>query len=654
MKKLAGFISLLLCLAMIFCMASCADTAEDEPDVQPSTKVEAPGSDQSGDEKVDPDVKKEPYSTYELTLLMGDWGTIIVNDYDSDGRVVKTKIKNDCDYYFGLVTNYMEHSYSDEGVLESTVVYSRDHTDIYGFPTVYEKYTEIKWTADDSGRIVSGRAQSSADFYEDIAISYHGDTAVISKVEMKEIGEPEAAFTVEYNEKGQKIYEEYDGDVSMTFVYTEGVLTGAREQDLHKKENGAVWTVKCDGEGRIMSTERAGNDGENDLYSYTYAESGDTVVGFYAKGSDGTDTYDHKVELTYDANDLLTLVDETYEETEDGESGGKYQYTTKFLRDGEGRVTSVSIADSCDGAVEREEEITVEYGEGKDFNATCTVRSLNGETEKLETVRGYTDSYTYDENGRCTENIYEQFDADGKVTERCEYRFAYDERGNCAMNETVRYDGEGKIRSKNKNEFEYNEDLTVGKHVSYTFDENGEANTRSVIEYEYYADYTVKTKTETVYRPLDTVRLKLIYEYNEKGEKVVGTEINYSDAGVKSSYEVYIYAYYEDGKKKLEDNISYDANDVMKRRVVREYEYDEYGVDKTVAVSYYGANGELESKEITEKVMLDADRIHTVTTNRYDGTGKLLSKKVIEHFYEGTSLVKTVTTNYDGDGNIVP
>ncbi len=655
MKKLIRILCVLLCAIMCVSMAACAATEIDEAGVENTDPTKNPSADAT--DPVEPDGEDEPdegasCSTYEVTLFLGGWGTIIINDFDSEGKLVKTSVRENGEDEYSLTRTYMDHSYSDAGVLETTVIYNREHTDIYGFAHVYKKYTEIKWTSDESGRIVSGRAQNSVDLYGDIRITYHGDTNVPSTVEMKELGELDVAFIVKYDESGKKIYEQYEDDVKATFTYTDGVATKMRTQSLHNEEDVADWTIEYDGEGRIVnSTMVSVMEGEIS-YSYTYAEGSDDVIGFLYEAKKDGDSVENKVTIEYDSNGLVSSFTQLFWESDGEETDGPYKYFDRVERDGEGRVIALTCSRIYGDVEVSREEIVHEYDEKGNVTARDTYYLANKETNELEVSGGCVNTYKYDENGNCIENIYESFDASGDIMAKTQYKYEYDARLNRTMKETVRYDSKDLIISKSKDEYVYNQDSMLAKWVAYHYNESGEESDKTVFEYEYYDSLVEKKRIETQYNSSNAVSRQILYDYNEKGERILNTDILYQN-GVKSASYVYRYTYNDNGDKIRVEEIFYDKNDAIKNRTVREYEYDEYGVEKKVVTSYYSASGALSERDVFEKVMLDRNNIHTTTDSKYDGEGNLLQKTVKEHIYEDEKLIQIVKTVYDGEGNVL-
>ena len=656
MKNLIRILCVLICVIMCASMAACATTEIDEAGSENTDPTQNPSADAT--DPVDPDGEDEPnegasHSTYEMTLFLGGWGTILINDFDADGRLVKTSVRENGEDEYSLTRTYMEHSYSDEGVIETTVIYNRSHTDIYGFAHGYKKYTEIKWTSDESGRIVSGRAQNSVDLYGDINITYHGDTNVPATIVMKEIGDPDIAFKVEYDDNGNKIYEQYEEDIKAEFIYTDGVATKVRMQSLHDEDDVLDWTIKYDGEGRIVNTTiKSAMEGEGS-YSYTYAEGSNAVIGFLYEASEDGAFEENKITIEYDSNGLVSSFTQLNKEGDGDETSEPYnKYFERVERDSEGRVVSF-ISSWIYNDIEKDRtEIVHEYDEKGNVKARGTYYGVNDETNELEVTGGEVVTYKYDESGNVVENIYESLDAGGATTAKTQYKYEYDDRSNCTMEETIRYSADGAIKNRSKNEYVYNQDSMLAKWVAYSYNESGEESGKTVFEYEYYDSLVEKKRTETQYNSSDAISRRIIYDYNEKGERIVNTDILYQN-GEKSSSYVYKYTYNDSGDKIKVEEISYDKNDVLEDRIVREYEYDQYGVEKKAATSYYDASGELLRMEVFEKVMLDRDNIHTTTESRYDGEGNLFEKTVKEHIYEDEKLIKIVKTVYDGEGNVL-
>ena len=647
MKNLMKILCLLICAVMCLGAVACAANPTADPGAgdapsEGESQSAAPESDKKNDGK--------GYSTYELTLIDGCTGTILVNDFDDEGRLIRTNIKGDPDDFGGLVTMYMDHTYSDAGVLLSSTLYGEDLYGVFGPAFIYEKIGTINWSADGSGRIVSGMAQNAIDFWGQISITYHGESQIPDTVVMSEIGDPDCSYVVKYDESGKKISEQYEDDIIYKYTYESPTLTKV-EIASPKKETAYAGdhVVEYDESGRIIKTVVAEEEEEDFTFSYTYVGDSNAVATCCLEMQE-EDGWSEELELAfeYDESGLLASCVASFKELYNGEVDGLWQDVYTVQRDELGRVIQYLERSACDGVDELKEITTVEYKDALSFIATRTHYSRNEESGELEVSNSSVDSYKYDENGNCIEVIYESFDKNQERTNRSEYRYEYDSRGNRTRREEITYrEGE---RSKTVFDYVYGEVPVLLKVTYCSYDAQDERETKSVIEYEYNSNFARIQEISTYYGKNDVITSHYINEYNEKGQRISHFNTVYSNGAVSGSY-VILYEYNNEGKKSREQETRYNAIGDVTEKLVREYEYDQYGVDKKVTVSRYDASLALKGVEVKEKVMLDRDRMHTMTDSTYDGQGNLLEKKVKEYIYEGEELIKIIEILYDGAGN---
>ena len=655
MKKVMRILCLLVCVVMCMGAFACANNTSGEPEANPQGDTLANDVLEQENVTVEPEADKNSkevaYSTYELTLADGTVGAILVNDFNAAGRLLKTSIKGDVDDFGGLVTMYMDHNYSEDGVLVSSTVYCSELYDVFGPAWIYEKDTTINWTADESGRTVSGMVQSASYFWSEFKITYHGDTRIPDTVIMSELGDPKDFCMVKYDENGKKISDQYGDDIVCTYTYESDTVT---RFDMYSPRNeisyGGDYVIEYDGQGRIIKTLVAEEEDDEYAFFFTYVGDGNTVATCRLEHQeDDGEAQELEFTFEYGEDTLLDSCVSTFKELLNGEVEELAQEIHTIQRDDLGRVVQRTEQSIYDEIEQSKEIITVEYNDSLSLTSRGIQYSLNRESNVLEEYGSSVDYYKYDENGQRIEAVYERFDKNNDTSYRSEYRFEYDALGNCKRREEVNYQGDKKTSTSI---FDYVfGDLPLVLKVTYCrYGAQDERTSKTSIEYEYNGDFSRTKETETNYDQTDAITSRHIYEYDEKGQKISYTNVIYQGGEVSSS-SVTLYEYYADGKSSKTQETRYKEKGEIRERTVREYEYDQYGVDKKLTVSYYDESLTLTNVNVTEKVMLDRNRMQSMTDSKYDGEGNLLEKRVIENVYDGEDLVKRIEIFYDGEGN---
>lgn len=244
-------------------------------------------------------------------------------------------------------------------------------------------------------------------------------------------------------------------------------------------------------------------------------------------------------------------------------------------------------------------------------------------------------TYTYDENGNCTETKLTVDD-----TEKERYVRTYDEKGNMTGETVYREGGKVKIST-----FEYDEAGNVAadsvwekgrtKVGKYTYDEEG-------------------VLLESVFTVDEAEVERYVNQHNEDGLLI--QDVYYMDGEESSRTE---YTYDENGNETL--MVQYSDGEPVYRHV---YAYNENG-DMTED-AYYTAEGDLLYRYLMEYTYHTGNRVNTVHTYdnpdtsstsggtlmnvmTYSETGGLLS----EASYEEGELADQAYYTYDDSGNLV-
>ena len=647
MKNAIRILCLLLCVVMCLGIVACAPEKAENEIPQASgdgatdgegNKTEAPAD--------DADVA---FSTYELSLIDACVGTIVVNDYNAAGRLIRTNIKGDVDDYAGLVTMYMDHNYSDAGALTSSTVYKMEHSGVFEFTPMYKKFTTIDWTADDSGRIVSGMTRKSIDFWGDIDITYHGDTNVVDTVTMAELGEPDYTYTVKYDENGKKISEQYEDDILYTYTYESPTLTKVEmSYPTHNKTFPDTYTIEYDEGGRIIKTDLAQEEETPVTFSYTYVGNSDAVATFSLVQQE-KNGWNEELNATFEYGEdkLLKGGVVEFKELLNGEVKELDVNDYTIQRDDRGRVTQVVFVESYDGAEQEKEVLTVEYTDSLSLKATKQFYYMDDESDSFKLANSVIYTYQYDENDNLLRRVTENLDAENTVYSTIKIEYEYDSRGNCIVKE--QNETQNDYVFKLRNEYEYGEVPVLLKRTDYSYDRmSGEYAGKVVIEYEYYENLFLKKSTSNQYDKSDVAYRTLVEEYNSEGDRVKVSETSYQN-GEKYGSNVTLYSYDSEGRRIKAENMVFDNNGELSSKLVDEYEYDQFDRQSKITTSRYDKDGVLYEKRIQENVRNEDDRLQYNSDCYYDGDGVLLRKITTAYTYDGDNMIQMIRVEYEGN-----
>ena len=536
MKSIARILSALLCLSMLFGIVGCngttketdTPTASDGPTQKPTEKP----TEQSTEKQTEPEQNEENNnenenedeslpekitSVYEMSVFDGEYGSYVVNNYNSDGVLLSNEIRSP--ELYGSSFMIFEHNYTDNGVIDSTTVYRENEFSYYN--NSYDKIATIEWETDENGKILSGSTGRDYDIPAFYDFTYHAN-GKLAKVELRDMGmyKNEVAFSVEFDENGNKMREVFDGDAEAIFTYTDGVSTSMKETSLHNAEDTADYTLKYDTIGRITEIKRSTVD-EVMTYTYDYVEQTNTHAKVSLEWLElGGDEYSEKqtVTFTYNENGFMSQISEEF--NEDGEM---YYTTEQIAYDDKGNVKGIIETDiEPDDDVHYVEEYKMEYdAKGQLIKKERESKQIDTANNGATTVTGrQIKTYKYDENGNRTEYSNERFNSDGDITEKRIYKYQYDANGNLTQQEELSYNDGTTLSYRSLTKREYNERGQETKRTTCSFDDDHETiQSYTVYEYEYSADSYMTARKTTEYREDGKESRTETFTYDENGNE---------------------------------------------------------------------------------------------------------------------------------------
>ncbi|MBE6593015.1 MAG: hypothetical protein E7642_03370 [Ruminococcaceae bacterium] len=539
MKTLTKLLCALLCLSMLFGMIGCNNSEEKEntpkeseslaketekqteasteKQTEPEQNDENKNENENNNENENESLPEKITSVYEISIFNGDYGSYVVKNYDSDGVLLSDEIRTP--ELYGSSFMIFEHNYTDNGVIDSTTVYRENEFSYYN--NSYDKIATIEWETDENGKILSGSTGRDYDIPAFYDFTYHAN-GKLAKVELRDMGmyKNEVAFSVEYDENGNKTREVFDGDAEAIFTYTDGVITSMKETSLHNAEDTADYTLKYDTIGRITEIKRSTVD-EVMTYTYDYVEQTNTHAKVSLDWLElGGDEYSEKqtVTFTYNENGFMSQISEEF--NEDGEI---YYTTQQIAYDDKGNVKGIIETDiEPDDDVHYVEEYKMEYdAKGQLIKKERESKQIDTANNGDSTVTGrQIKTYKYDENGNRTEYSNERFNSDGDITEKRIYKYQYDANGNLTQQEELSYNDSTTLSYRSLTKKEYNERGQETKRTMYSFDNDYETvNYYTVYEYEYSADSYMTARKTTEYREDGKESRTEAFTYDENGNE---------------------------------------------------------------------------------------------------------------------------------------
>lgn len=538
MKSIARILSALLCLSMLFGIVGCNGTTKEtdtpaasdgstqkptekptEQSTEKQTEPEQNEENNNENENEDESLPEKITSVYEMSVFDGEYGSYVVNNYNSDGVLLSNEIRSP--ELYGFSAMMFEHHYSANGTLDNTVVYEETeycyYRNSYDF---YDKIATIEWETDESGKIISGTTDKDYDIPAFYDFTYHAN-GKLAKVELRDMGmyKNEVAFSVEYDENGNKTREVFDGDVEATFTYTDGIITGMKETSLYNKEDTSDYTVKYDTLGRITEIKRTETD-EVVTYTYEYVENTNTHAALSLNWLELEDEYSETQEVTFTYNEkgFISKIGEIF-----NEDGDIYTTITVIDYDNNDNVTGI-----IETNIEPADSIFYYYEYKITYDAKGQLIKKERENRKSDTANGgattitssQVTTYKYDENGNRTEYSDERLDANGQPTNKIIYRYTYDENGFKTMQESLYYNDGKELSSRSLRKMEYNERGQEVKRTTYSFDDDYETiQSYTVYEYEYSADSYMTARKTTEYREDGKESRTETFTYDENGNE---------------------------------------------------------------------------------------------------------------------------------------
>lgn len=652
MKKFIKFECLVLCLLCVLAFVACSG-----------------GEDETTDNStVNGDVSAVSSSGY-VSLYGGgymDLGSYVKSDMDAEGRIVKTSFYSLSDMY-GMLTAYMLHSYKD-GKLTETGVYSFDSsTDMYtGNYTAVGGY---RWEYDSEGRLSRGVGYTLGEGLPVpdggyISLEYSGDAlaAAVMSDELRFDFEDGRVVRETSLTDGDFATVSYDGDRAVK------LQTYAKDDTAMTSPETVTWTLSESGE---LSTLEYGTETDKGSYSFIYSSNHKLVratVNETVSSADGeiyTRKTDAKAEYSDSNSELMTsfVVEETYamgDKSTSQKQESLAQYSVKgalltrlttsryennkkvyekidsYEYDAQSNCISEQaeiyyVGDGGQLELRAKNQYLYEY-DNKSNRTREVYYNYNSSGDK---VSGYEKLHKYDENGRVSETLHSDLEADGTYWLQEKSVYTRNAKGYVTQKTLYTSSGDG--------------EFTLYTEYVYIRDENGEVVREGNRYYqdgkprnatfEEYSDGSVKVREEYSYRYLANGALDCITaqrnEYKYDGDKKiierVQTELfGQSEDSLKiSSYGVCKYTYTVSGSvPTVEEHefFSADGDKTGARRVERELDSFENTVMQ-ITINY-DCNGAIVDKEYRQYTYDAEGYVKTETVKLYDASGNLLEERV--------------------------
>ncbi len=609
------------------------------------------------------------------------------------GKIVAIRhylVCNETEYTFGALYEEMRDVfvYDKSGKLQFVEVYedySGAQLGVYG---AYEKLSMsakygFTYTADgkmdkvlwydgdnekpDEGTLMqcvygNGGALERLDVYEgdEVYLSFFIENGKI--VKMTDGGDGDGAEII-YNSDGNVISTKKNELIqNMAYEYNEMGYPSKITFDVGgEDESSVIYTYNAD--GTVKETQMT-NDSTCRAEFFYDAEGRQTEVKIYDT-VDGKELFLWHAKVSYDANGMMA----SYEYVSyNPQAPEKWRRSTIAIeRDGEGRITSVEMADyesGSDVAVSKT-RIDMKYNEAGDLLSQEMVEYAY-DTEKKEYCKTTENTVirAYDSEGRevTYSQIVQRYDRDGKVlyAYKNETSTAYNENGKAVTNVSYMYDAESNTFIENyKFVTEYDKDgneirreeINGNRRVVYEYqpDRNGEYYCKTVTHYyknilSYREEYNEYGDTVNRTHWDDNGQIAEVWEtkftYDDKERPATSDEYN---NGIR--IESCVYGYDADGDRYVAKRTSYYSDG----KVREEIEYNDHG-DIILALCYEN-DGALMSKSTYSYVYDDNGYIAHEKREDFDvTTGKVIFTCELEYALDengGRYVKKETERDYD-------
>lgn len=671
----------------------------------------------------DDDNEKGSASSYTVPSFVAGRDSFARTEVDSDGRVVGRTFFD----YDLLVPNELryEYTYGKNGMLSTVTFgndtqtltfelhYNSDKTFAYG---ICDEYT-VNYTFDQKGNLLVEQLFDQEDCM--IFLEYGEDGRVIAETfddgELAHYTYGESSVTMTYydnyfmtvkavlecNENGDPVKyscRSTDDFYDIIWEYSEpGVCTKASRIE---GDDSLTLDFKYDGNKRLTSLKKTFTNAETYEYGITYGDGGD-IAGFscvncidgkedgrfnhkFVRNSAGmltfyeyeyvSDYYNtHRIEEMKYSEGGLVLERLTKHLETDGSVGS--QSASKFVRDDEGRILSLTVSDS-EGKHETVntydengllcKEVLSEYTADGTLLSTRTTDMVRDkesarvlkyssvtETNSGDIIYGDTVSLTYNALGLPAIVDTTSRDDDGNTAERSVISSEFTDFNALAGIKHSRYGKDGALESSESLTLTYDEAKRV---ESFAIDYFEGASRLMTLTYEgeshlisSFKDSSFDTEGELTQSQVNCFR------YDEKGRFTYCSNEMLEPDGSSISKEESTFAYNEQGSITLTEHVSYGEGGRLNTKYSDEFKYHSNGKQaESKSTVYFIEDGEILMISTETYKFDESGNELGYSSIRTDPHGNITGGQVVENeLNENGDVKKSVAKTYGEDGSVV-